>query len=654
MLWPFLCTLLASTTMLVQLTSFALLSDVDLIVVKASSESRTMPTNFRYGPDGSIPIVTHGSTWSQQLQSYVSFGEYHEQPPASLPDGVVDTGLTLRAFLPVRDQQTRSMVASWDGIATVLDARAVCIRPTLLQPRVHYADESIALETGFLIDLDDPPSLGLEGIEYANSTCTFEGCPEASACMIPLADLSNNGSINRDSTDSWRLAMCQPAGDTLFILQSQFQIPGQNTRSGGSGPNYSFGNAYMVINVSSGSATEWAQAIPGEDPNLGLFRGSGTTPLGYGVHGQNNEWYDLIYSEDARLNLSVSVCYTAFDTADLRVSIESSSNHSDTVPTWNERMKVFDYSDIRRQFGQEVDGTVTYSNDSKARNILSLQKRESWVPEPDFGDCVAPKNRVTQTSWITDYANMAGSLQSNVFDYYAGYNKTRFLWKGYQLTDLWNGQMGYDYADASLIELIQEILQAGGSLSFAMQSIVTSLSQLAYYQQLQQLNDDSPVTFSSYSIASAPVRQRGIIAVSVVLGVHILIVFCAILPSFLMQTKVSALGNAWQAVAQLIGSKTKPILDKAPLATDEEAEDEVKLRVGRKQKLKNHELVGIRLVEEGDAVVVMASDDRAGESVPTMTSTKAGQNHEDEQTRTQQEEETLLQPEEQAVPPSVS
>ena len=522
------------------------------------------------------------------------------------------------------------MVASWDGIATVLNARAVCIRPTLIQPRVHYADGSIALETGFRIDLDDPSSLGLESIEYANSSCPNGYCPEASACMIPLADLTSGFSSNSIlSTYSWRLAMCQPTGalaDTLFTLRSQFQIPGQQTRGEtGHDPNYSFGNAYLVVNVSGGSETEWARAIPGEDPNLGFFRGPGTRPLGYGVHGQNNEWYDLFYSEDGRLNLSVSVCYTAFDTADLRVNIESSSNHSDIVPTWNQDMAKFEYGDIRRQFGQELGGTVSYSNDLRARNILALRKRESWIPEPDFGDYVAPKNRVTQTSWITDYANMAGSIQNSVFHYDVGGNQTRFLWKGYQLTNLWNSQMAYDYADASLIQLVQEILQAGGPLSFAMQSIVTSLSQLAYYQQLQQLNDDSPVTFSSYSIASAPVRQRGIIAVSVVLGVHILIVFCAILPSFLMQTKISALGNAWQAVAHLIGSKTKPILDKAPLATDEEAEDEVKLRVGRKQKLKNHEIVGIRLVEEGDVVVVMASDDRAGESVPTMTSTKAGQ-----------------------------
>ncbi|KIW69585.1 hypothetical protein PV04_05455 [Phialophora macrospora] len=367
---PVLVTVLALTTTLIQLTSFVLLSDIDLVVVKASSKPRSQPTHFEYTSNGTIPVVTHGSTWSQQLQSYVSFAEYHEQPSQDLPDGVDDTGLTLRAFLPVVDQQARSMVASWDGVATVLDARTVCIRPTLVEPRVHYADESLALETGFTIDLGsyDFKNLGLEAISFPLNGCPFGECPEGTACMVPLTPLESSGHYQSDQSQfsQWRLVVCQPSGaaaDTLFVLQSQFQVPGQEVRSaaGVGDPNYSFGNAYLVVNVSSGSEAEWAQALPGEDPNQGILRGAGTPPIGYGVHGQKNEWYVLIYSDDATLNLSVSVCYTAFDTADLHVNIDSLRNHSDITPLWNAATQAYEYDEIRTQFGQDSTGSVTYS-----------------------------------------------------------------------------------------------------------------------------------------------------------------------------------------------------------------------------------------------------------------------------------------------------
>ncbi|KIY00717.1 uncharacterized protein Z520_03382 [Fonsecaea multimorphosa CBS 102226] len=602
-LWPLLIAILASTTALIQFTSFALLSDVDVVVSRASSQTKLLPTHFEYDQDGDIPVVTHGSTWSQQLQSYVSFAEYHEPASQDLPDGVDDTGLTLRAFLPIVDQQTRSMVASWDGLATVLDARTVCIRPTLVDPRVHYADESLAFETAFTIDLGsyDPSDLGLEPVSSPEFKCDSGNCPGVIACMVPLTVVQSNGSFQTTQAQfpQWRLVACQPSGAmaaTPFLLQSQFQVPGLEARTDThvGDPNYSFGNAYLVINVSSGSEADWAEAIPGEDPNQGIFRGAGTPPVGYSVHGQKNEWYDLIYSEDATLNLSVSVCYTAFDTADLHVKIDSSGNHSDLTPSWNAATRAFEFAAIRAQLGQDREtGAVTYSPNLGARNTMNLQRRDSWIPEPDFGDYIVPQNRVTQTSWITDYANMAGSLQSNVFHYDLGSNWTRLLWQSYQLMGMWSAQMSYDYADASLTGLVQEILQAGGSLPFAMQSIVTVLSELAYYQQVQQLNGPSTVTASPYVQASAPVRKRGLIAVTIVLGVHLLVVLCLVLPAFLWQTRISSLGNAWQAVAQLIDSKTDPILHKAPLATESQAELAVKVPVGKKSKLKNHDIVGL-------------------------------------------------------------
>jgi hypothetical protein len=612
------------TTTLIQLTSFALLSDVDLKTVRGTLSTQVLPTNFRYSKNGTIPVITHGSTWDLTVQSYVDFAEYHEPPQVGLPDGVDDTGLTLRAFLPISDQQSRSMVASWDGVATVLDARVVCLRPQLIDPRVHYADEALAITGAFQLDLTNPDELNFEYVP--NNPGLGEKTPSPFACVLPLSAETDqyNSYANTDNQAlrsgafPWRLVICQPMGilaDTSYILKSEFGDPEGDLRASTPGdPNFSNGNAYLMINVSSGLEKDWAAGIPGEDPNLGIFRGDGTAPLAYSQHGINNEWYDLLWSSDGHLNLSLSVCYTAFDTADLHVQIESSMNHSDVSSKWDRAAKAYDFSDVRVQLGQGADGKASYSNTSVARNIMGLAKRQSWVPQPDFGDYVVPSNRVTQTSWITDYANMAGSVQNNAFDYTVGANYTSIMWQAYTTPNLWKDTISYDLADGSLSGLLQEILRNGGSLAFGMQSVVTVLAQLAYYQQLQQLNDDSSVTSSHYYLVSAPTRKRGIIVVTVVVTVHIFTTFVLVLPAFLKLTRISALGNAWQVVAQICDDeKTRPILHKAFLAKDDEAltaalvmSGATKQELKQRKKARNRVMAGIAFSPDGERTKVVS------------------------------------------------
>jgi len=163
------------------------------------------------------------------------------------------------------------------------------------------------------------------------------------------------------------------------------------------------------------------------------------------------------------------------------------------------------------------------------------------------------------------------------------------------------------WADPSMISLVQEILHSGGSIAFTMQSIITILTGLAYYDQLVQFNDLSNITQTDFISVTAPVKKRGLIAVSVVLGAHLVLILGIILPLFLKQTTVSTLGNAWQAVAQVYGDKTKEMLDKAPLAVDSVVEEMVKRPEGKKGKLKNHEIVGIGLAEGGSGTDIITA-----------------------------------------------
>ncbi|KAF2670605.1 hypothetical protein BT63DRAFT_454792 [Microthyrium microscopicum] len=78
-----------------QVITIVLVSDLGLVQVPA----RSFTQNISYGlGDVTDDSATRPSTWSLKPQGYPAFAEYREAPQVA--DGVDDTGLTLRAFLP--------------------------------------------------------------------------------------------------------------------------------------------------------------------------------------------------------------------------------------------------------------------------------------------------------------------------------------------------------------------------------------------------------------------------------------------------------------------------------------------------------------------------------------------------------------------------
>lgn len=158
----------------------------------------------------------------------------------------------------------------------------------------------------------------------------------------------------------------------------------------------------------------------------------------------------------------------------------------------------YDYSSVRLQLGQTDGGNVSYDPHSlNARGILSLENHSSWLPDPSKGHYQCSGQTVTETCWITDFANMAGPIQQHQFDCNAGYNWTSFLWNGHRDPGSWV-DVNSIWADPSMISLVQEILHSGRSIAFTMQSIITILTGLAYYDQLAQFNDLNNITQTDF------------------------------------------------------------------------------------------------------------------------------------------------------------
>ena len=182
--------------------------------------------------------------------------------------------------------------------------------------------------------------------------------------------------------------------------------------------------------------------------------------------------------------------------------------------------------------------------------------------------------------YMRDFANLGGPKgQGNDPNY------TGLLWEGSQPIRASDEDFQWLNPDLMHIRLFQEIVQSGGSIAFALQSLITLLSSVAYYDQLGQFDNKAPISQTQVVTANAPQRYRGFVAVATVLLVH-LILLGIIVTMFLNGTRYTMLGNSWQSVSQAVTSETEAYLAIASMKVDDEVkskmeDDGVKsLRIG--------------------------------------------------------------------------
>lgn len=89
-------------------------------------------SDFRFW--SSYPIQMRQTTWRQSPPGYPTFAQYREESPAE--EGIDDTGVLLRAFVPFLETSSRESLRSYSGKAVVLGSRVSCQAPILED--LHY------------------------------------------------------------------------------------------------------------------------------------------------------------------------------------------------------------------------------------------------------------------------------------------------------------------------------------------------------------------------------------------------------------------------------------------------------------------------------------------------------------------------------------
>jgi hypothetical protein len=286
------------------------------------------------------------------------------------------------------------------------------------------------------------------------------------------------------------------------------------------------------------------------------------SPTSYASHG---EWTDLIFS-DRGLEISLSICYAAFDTADLWVQMYSETNRTEPTPTFTPGSPTAaDYSSIAKQLSLRDRNTSV-----EGRGIMTLQAKRSWLP--DESDDRLPGIIALAASFTYDTGGQG--LNTSMSSFYCGVNSVYCgIFQGVITT------------------------RGSGGLPYALQAVITTLTSHAYYDLLLPTSDEfSNLSQIMFVQALTPSLRRGFWAVMAALSAH-LIVVTVITITFLIYTKFSVLDNAWQAVAQLQGEQTKDILAMASMAEDKQIKKWIEERGEARQ------LVGVG---------IMVGDERVG------------------------------------------
>jgi hypothetical protein len=205
---------------------------------------------------------------------------------------------------------------------------------------------------------------------------------------------------------------------------------------------------------------------------------------------------------------------------------------------------------VRKQYGQILPAEGKTSASLEQRGVFQLQKQR-WIASS--GD------QPPVLSYIREYANIAGP--DGTFDPFWGAD----LWDaGMSSITLSSNTIGYpgynlsfnpdfervqEEAGVNTINpdpmhywLFQDIVSQGGSVAFALQSMLTTLASMTYYDQLAQFDNVGPVSQSVFIETNMPKAYCGWLVVVLMLTIHI-IVSWSVMIRFIAGTRKLATGR---------------------------------------------------------------------------------------------------------------
>ncbi|KAK4214432.1 hypothetical protein QBC37DRAFT_284002 [Rhypophila decipiens] len=502
-------------TIVAQFTSTILLSDFATETVVLPQNTTTVTIGF--SDDTPDYVFSNGGInyWNTAPSVFPRFAEYGE--PVETTEGVADTGLSLRAFIPLANSSTRSSLRSYSGPATVLDARVVCVRPILTDVLLRHPDDGDAEHIRFI------SGTVASGVQYSTLDTFSPGAIRHFNCTIITPKL------NRGGIPVWYASLCQ--SDYVAKIATN---PLSDTTTG----------TYLVFNTTGlpdplgwqGYLSNWTVS------------NSGAWTTMEGVAG------------DFAQIISASLCFSnslsGYQGSNLdNYNVEYSSNSDFTEPPLEFRLYSLDYQPVADRIVDIFCGSECSSKTLNERGILVMKQQSNWTDSLTNGT-------------FSPSINEASSLGSNMGQ---GFYWRQPLYEGSNASLIISiDNVGIN---SGHVFIFSTILRRTGNPALGLQYLFTTIAQMAYYERKPYYDIEATAETVLSESLLVPRRWTGFIVVAALASVHLLLVV-GIITAFLATTKVSLLGNSWMAVAQVLSQDmTDNLLDRASQMSDEEVRE---------------------------------------------------------------------------------
>ena len=462
-----------------------------------------------------VAVYDKGSVIGDSPSGYPAFAEYTEPLTDANQSGIVDTGVSMRAFLPLATEPSRDRLMKYKGLAQVVDTRVVCMRPILSDLSLTALDGVMFpsfIEGRFRTNMSVP---GFPNDSNLTDTATFK-------CSFPTSNPLTPAS-------EWPLSICNPDyPDDLMVSP----LVGDAVR-----PLRWWGNIAFVMNM-TGTFT-----FPQQPMACGNLT---DCPFTIGVQDvqDDGEWVH-ISTTNSTLSLSMTACYSSVVSKALPISAwRPSQNNTEPAAVWQADAMTYDTRDILRQLGISAPKQPPVPYDS--RGIFTFKNESSWNHwEPGPID-----------TYLVDMA-IADILEAN--------NSTCLM-----CTMCINADPIFD-ADLTIVamsanqahsKLFQDIMQTTLNPAVALQSTYTVLFGMAYYNNFVKLGINTAATTVETIDVLRPVSKRFYTGILVVNLMHMgVVIFITAL--FAMRCQYVLLGNNWNVFAGFLSQETEPWLARA-------------------------------------------------------------------------------------------
>jgi len=524
-----------------QFTSTALLSDLGpgfVLLPMAERQSLGYALSVENPNSKAISMSTARARESgnhiHNKPGFPVFAEYAETPsPRDQTDGISDTGLSMRAFLPLLSPSSRMHLREYTGPATVFDARVVCLRPdmdnTVLNFRYHTPPpqpDVFPLIAGRVASSLRPRRrfTGSAGGEFN--------------CSYSAPDL-----FAPDARE-WPVSLCanrlfqEPLHGTVSDMEP-FPVQGRLT---GGDNSQKIEEEYLVINA-TGTPEDWSAILTlPRGPNMNSSSTANWTQL-VADRGEG-EWLHLkTTNASSTVGFSISLCYSAFHymVADVHANTTTTTPLFEPFVTWNTNQTFYDTSQARRQLvGSSSSSSGNTNNGPEERGILRLTPLASWLAFNETGHFNSTPRFPTQ------------ALAMRISEVNNRLTQTLSVCSSCDCGNCRLDRPLVSNINAVQAAVVNQVLSSTRNAARGIQSLLTMLAAQAYYDQAELFDLVGQAETRSIVEVIRPVKSTFFAVVVVLVAVHISIVM-AVVVLFLKRTENTVLGDAWRVVAQLRG-----------------------------------------------------------------------------------------------------